>query len=242
MADTGWDLWRSSHPTPALLKQSHLQPRKLSRWFSDMSKDGDTTACLGNLCQFLVTIIVKKRFLVLRRNLLCFSLCHWLWSCHWKEPGSTPFTLFRCLYTSIGSTLSHLQSRLSSPSSQPFLIKKEIPQSLNPCLWKTWHPCLFKFPSGLHGTGWMTSLFARMKLQQSHSLQTSWTCSFLLKKIIAKAWWLLFLFIQMEIARVFFLSFYSFTSGMWTTLCLREIRSINLPKLSSYLIHFLCSS
>lgn len=87
IADTGWDPWRSSHPPP-LLNQGHLHPRSLSRCLSNVSKDEDTTACLGNLCQFLLT--VKKCFLMLRRNLLCSSLCHWLLSCHWTDPGSIP--------------------------------------------------------------------------------------------------------------------------------------------------------
>ena len=46
-----------------------------SRWVLNISKEGDSTTSLGNLCQCSVTFTVKKHFLMFRGNLLGFSLC-----------------------------------------------------------------------------------------------------------------------------------------------------------------------
>ncbi|XP_052646855.1 uncharacterized protein LOC128143559 [Harpia harpyja] len=59
------------HPCSSL----HQQPRTVSRQIVTVSKDGDSTTSLGNLCQSLVTLTLKKCFLMFRGNLLCFSLC-----------------------------------------------------------------------------------------------------------------------------------------------------------------------
>jgi len=45
------------------------------RWLLIISKDGDTTISLGNLCRCSVTLTVKMSFLMFRCDLLCFSLC-----------------------------------------------------------------------------------------------------------------------------------------------------------------------
>ena len=37
-------------------------PRTVSRWLLNMSKDGDSTVSLGNLCQYSVPLTVKKVF------------------------------------------------------------------------------------------------------------------------------------------------------------------------------------
>ena len=50
-------------------------PRTMSRRLLNFSKDGDTTASPGNLCQCSVTLSVTKCFLMFRGNLPCFSLC-----------------------------------------------------------------------------------------------------------------------------------------------------------------------
>lgn len=55
--------------------QGQLQPRTVTRWVLSISKGGDSTTSLGNLCQCSVTLIVKKHFPMFRENLLCFSLC-----------------------------------------------------------------------------------------------------------------------------------------------------------------------
>jgi len=50
---------------------------------------------LGNLCRFSVTVRVKKCFLMVSRKLLCFSLCHCLWYCHWA-PLQRAWLLLLC--------------------------------------------------------------------------------------------------------------------------------------------------
>jgi len=49
--------------------------RTLSRQVLNISREGDSTAPLGSLCQGSVTLRVKKFFLVFRRNFPCSSLC-----------------------------------------------------------------------------------------------------------------------------------------------------------------------
>lgn len=43
----------------------------MSRWFFNISRD--SKICLGNLCQCLVTLLVKKYFLNIQRSILCFG-------------------------------------------------------------------------------------------------------------------------------------------------------------------------
>ena len=75
--------------------QSQL-PRIVPRQLLEISKDGDSTASLGKLCQCLVTLTLKKCFLMFRGNLLCFSLCPLplvlALGSHQKEPGSVLFS------------------------------------------------------------------------------------------------------------------------------------------------------
>jgi len=70
------DLWGSSGPK-ALLRPDHLEliAQDHARQLLNISKDGDSAACLGNLRQCSVTFTIKECFLMFRRNLLCFSLC-----------------------------------------------------------------------------------------------------------------------------------------------------------------------
>lgn len=46
----------------------------------NISKDGESTTCLGNLYSCSATLRVKKCFLMFSRNLLWFSLCPLPWS------------------------------------------------------------------------------------------------------------------------------------------------------------------
>jgi len=73
MTEAGKDVWRSSDPI-SLLKQVQL-PKAMSRELLNTFTDGDSTTLPGNLCQCLVTYIVQGCFLMLRGNLVCFSLC-----------------------------------------------------------------------------------------------------------------------------------------------------------------------
>ena len=49
------------------------RPRTVPKWLLNISKDGDSTASLGSLCQCLVPPTVRKCFLMFRENLPCFS-------------------------------------------------------------------------------------------------------------------------------------------------------------------------
>lgn len=62
-------------PKP-LLKHGHLQQatQEYALGFLSISEDRDSTTSLGTLLLGLVTLTMQKCFLVLRHNLLCFSL------------------------------------------------------------------------------------------------------------------------------------------------------------------------
>ena len=49
--------------------------RTMFRQLLNISKDGDRTTSLGNLCQSSITLTVKRGFLMFRWSLLCFNLC-----------------------------------------------------------------------------------------------------------------------------------------------------------------------
>ena len=49
--------------------------RTMSRQLLSISKDGDSTTSLGNLCQCSVTPVVTKCFPMFRGNLQCFGVC-----------------------------------------------------------------------------------------------------------------------------------------------------------------------
>jgi len=63
IAEVGRDLWGASGLIP-LLKQGHPELVALDRVQADLniSKDGDSTTSLGNLCKCLVTLTVKKQY------------------------------------------------------------------------------------------------------------------------------------------------------------------------------------
>lgn len=58
----GRSLWMSSASTSSL-KQGHLHllARTTSKWFLNISKDGDSSTALGKLCQCWVTLTGEKR-------------------------------------------------------------------------------------------------------------------------------------------------------------------------------------
>ena len=70
------DPWGSPSPTPcrSRVTQSSLL-RTASRWDLNTSREGDSPAPLGSLCQGSATLRVKKFFLVFSWNFLCSSLC-----------------------------------------------------------------------------------------------------------------------------------------------------------------------
>jgi len=94
----------------------------MSRQLLSISKDGDSTAPLGNLCQSSITLPVERCFPVFRGKLLCFSLCSLplVLSLGTSEISLAPSSLtspITYLYTLIISTLGHLIFRLNSLSS-----------------------------------------------------------------------------------------------------------------------------
>lgn len=96
------------------------------REVSNISKVGECTTSLGNLCSCSVTVTVKKSFIMFRCILLCFSWCSlpFVLETTCSELGFTFFTafFFRYLYTLVSFPLNLLFSRLSSSLSQCFLI------------------------------------------------------------------------------------------------------------------------
>jgi len=108
-----------------LLKKGHTE-LSLHLWrLLSASKDADATTSLGNLCQCLVTLTVKKCFLMFRGNLLCFSLC------------PLPLVL------SLGTTKKSLDPSLHPPfrywstlirSPEPSLLQAEQPKISEPFL------------------------------------------------------------------------------------------------------------
>ena len=76
MVGAGRDLCGSPSPTPcwSRVTQSRLH-RTASKWVLNISREGDSTASLGSLCQGSVTLRGKKFFLMFSWNFLCFSLC-----------------------------------------------------------------------------------------------------------------------------------------------------------------------
>lgn len=87
--------------------------RTVSRWLLNTSKEADSACSLGSLYQFLVTLIVKKCFLMLIENLQCFSLCpcSLVLSLGINENSPAPSWLrspFRYLYTWMRFPLSSI--------------------------------------------------------------------------------------------------------------------------------------
>lgn len=69
MIEVGRDFQKSSGPTPRSDRAIYSWvPRTMSRWFFNISKDGDSIRSLANLCQCSFTLTMKKCFLML----LCF--------------------------------------------------------------------------------------------------------------------------------------------------------------------------
>ena len=76
--------WLVQSPCTRMVSQSRLS-RTVSSWVLNVSSDGDSRASLGNLCQCLTFLTVKKSFLVFKYSLLHFSLCSLLLVCHRKS-------------------------------------------------------------------------------------------------------------------------------------------------------------
>jgi len=115
--------WRSCGPT-TLLNQGHLET--VSQDHVQMAfeylQGWRTHSLRRRLCQWSVTLTVKKCFLTLTKNLLCFDFCQlpMVLPLGTTEKNLAPSSLhlhFRNLYTLLRSPLGLLSSRLNSPSS-----------------------------------------------------------------------------------------------------------------------------
>lgn len=111
----GSSLGRSSISTPSQGRISYSR-LSMSCQVLNIFTDGDFKASLGNPCQYLITLILKKCILEFRWHFLCSSLCPLLPGHHW-EPRSiyllSSFHLFA--YVEVSQNL--LISRLNSPAS-----------------------------------------------------------------------------------------------------------------------------
>jgi len=128
----GRDLWLSPSPNP-LPKQGHQQQAAQHHVQAglNISREGDSTAPLGSLCQGSVTLRGKKIFLMFSWNFLCFSLC--------------PLPLVLSLGTT-GKSLTpsswhppcrYLSAFLRSPLSLFFLLKTQVTSTWRSLYWTT---------------------------------------------------------------------------------------------------------
>lgn len=73
----------------------------VSRWFLNISLEGDSKTFLVNLCQCSVTCMVKKLFLMFKWSFLCISLCPLLLDLLLSTPEQTldpPSSLPACTH------------------------------------------------------------------------------------------------------------------------------------------------
>lgn len=117
--------WRTSGPAN-LVNQGQLEQVAKDRiqMALRLSKDGDSTASLGCLCQCLVTCTIKKCFLMFRPPVFQFlPIASSVTEHLWKEPDSVLLTPSHQIFIHIYKMpLSLLFSRLTSSISQPFLV------------------------------------------------------------------------------------------------------------------------
>lgn len=92
----------------SLVRKGHLEPAVQDWCLVNISKDGDSTTPLGNLCQCLVTLPVKGVWC--SEGNPCVSV---LWSCHCEPVRKTwlhPFcTLLQWVFKHIGNFLMQIQ-------------------------------------------------------------------------------------------------------------------------------------
>lgn len=77
----------------------------ISRWLLNISKKGDSTASLGNLCKHSLTFTVKKHLLMFKWRFICFSSLRlsWYFRCF------SPFLIFMSLVRPYHIGTQHFQ-------------------------------------------------------------------------------------------------------------------------------------
>ena len=111
----------------------------MSGWLLSISKDADSTTALDNLCQHLVTLTVRKCFLMFRGHLLCFCLCPLplvlsLGTNAKSLAPSYPHPPFRYSYTLISSPWVFSSPGWTIPALSPFPHRRDAPVP-SPFLW-----------------------------------------------------------------------------------------------------------
>lgn len=107
-------------------------PITMPRQFLIISKDGGTTTPLGNLYQCLVTLRVKKCFLMLWQSLLCFIFVPIatgnVTGHHWKELAlSSLHPLFRYVHTLIRFPWAFSSADWTVPDHSAFPDSRDSP-------------------------------------------------------------------------------------------------------------------
>lgn len=116
-----WVIWSRFPARPGSFQST--QHSIVSRWFWNICREGDSTACLDNLSQAR-SLTGKKFFLVFRWNFPGISSCPFL-LCHCWAPGAEPGPCSEPALLTLTGT--------AEVSSQPSL-EAEQPQLLQPFL------------------------------------------------------------------------------------------------------------
>lgn len=123
-------VWSLAQAEPA----SSRLLRTLSTWALNISKEGDSTNSLENLCHRLVTLTAGQIFLMFRRNLSYFRLCPLPLACHWA--AERRFWVCLCSIRYWSGPLSLLSSRLVSSSSLSLSRERCSSPFIIPVLWR----------------------------------------------------------------------------------------------------------
>lgn len=129
MAEVGRDLWRS--PCPGFCSRRVIcsrLPRIVSRQLSKTPKVGDSTASLGHLCHYSVTLTAATELPMLGGTSCVLVCAHCRWSCHraplsraWLHPLHSLHPPSRCLHPWVRSPEPPLPQAEHSQCSLPFL-------------------------------------------------------------------------------------------------------------------------
>lgn len=126
-------------------------------YLKNICRNGDSITSLGNLWQYMVPLLVKKCFLMLRKNFLC---SHCLWSSHWA-PLKWPWHLAPSLQVFIYTDKIFLTLLFPRLKSHRFSASPNFTAHSWSSLWPFYRvspicphlPCIGKLKTGLHTPG-----------------------------------------------------------------------------------------